>query len=255
MKIITIANQKGGVGKTTTAVTLGHGLTLHGRRVLLVDCDPQGQVATFLGLEQDSGLFDLLIGETPLKEVIRTAGTPERTRSGLDLIPGDKRTATAQIVLSAEGFQLDRLTIALERATYDFIIFDTSPSVGLLQEAALFASDWLIVPTAVDYPSSEGLAGIISTLKAVNARGGNCKLFGVLPTMHDTITREGRATLDQLKDQLGTTILEPVHRATILRECAAEGVTIWEKAPRSRTAEEYRQVIREVLANEQQATA
>jgi chromosome partitioning protein len=105
-RIIAIANQNGGVGKTTTATNLGHGLALKGKRVLLVDCDPQGQVATFLGLRQESGLFDLLVSKRPLADVIRQVTTDDHPQAGLSLIPGDKRTTTAQIVLATEGGQL-----------------------------------------------------------------------------------------------------------------------------------------------------
>lgn len=241
---ITIANQKGGVGKTTTAVTLAHGLALRDYSVLLVDCDPQGQCATFLGLRQESGLFDLLISDRPLDDVIRSATSDERQRQNLSIVPSDKRTATAAIVLTAEGFQVDSLDAILGDVDgYDFIVFDTAPSVASFQEAALFASDYLVAPVATDYPSTEGLAGMLATLKAVNDRGGRCQLLGVLPTMYDSVTRESAASLDQLKEQLGDAILPPIHRATVFRECAADGVTIWEKSPKSRAAQEYAELV------------
>jgi chromosome partitioning protein len=247
MRCIVIANQKGGVGKTTTAVTLGAGLALKGKRTLIVDCDPQGQVATFLGLRQESGLFDLLVGGRPLADVTRSASVEGHTRTNLRIVPGNKRTATAQMVMASEGFRLDCLADVLPDADADYIIFDTSPSVGLLQEAALFAADWLIAPVAVDYPAAEGLAGVLVTLKAVEDRGGRCRLLFALPTMYDDVTRESKATLDQLKERLGEAVFAPVHRATVLRECAAEGVTVWEKAPESRAAEEYARLLWEVL--------
>lgn len=244
---IVIANQKGGVGKTTSAITLGHGLALQGKRVLVVDCDPQGQVATFLGLRQESGLFDLLVGTQPLTHVVRSAGNGEHGRKNLFLIPGNKRTATAQVVMTAEGFRLECLVTALANVKGDYLVFDTSPSVGLFQEAALYAADYLIVPTAVDYPAAEGLAGVLTTLKAVNGQGSGCQLLGVLPTMHDDVTNESQTTLEHLQNRLGDVVMEPIHRATVLRECAAEGVTIWEKAPKSRAAVEYAQLIWKVL--------
>lgn len=247
-KIIAVANQKGGVGKTTTAVNLGHGLALKGKRVLLVDCDPQGQVATFLGIRQESALFDLLVGGRPLAEVVRLADANSHTRPGLSLIPGDKRTATAQVVMAAEGFRLGSLVDALSGARADYIIFDTSPSVGLLQEAALYAAEWLIIPSAVDYAATEGLTAVLATLKAIKGRGGNCKLLAVLPTFHDQTTRESKAALTQLREHLGEAVWDPIHRATILRECVAEGLTIFEKAARSRAGREYDALVRRVLA-------
>lgn len=250
MKIITIANQKGGVGKTTTAVTLSHALAIRGKRTLLVDCDPQGQCATFLGLRQESGLFDLVVTHRPIDDVKRSADFDSNERPNLMVIPGDKRTATAQIVLTAEGFRLEILHEALYRADMDYIIFDTSPSVGLFQEAALYASDWLISPVATDYPATEGLAGVIGTLKAVENKGGNCQLFGVLPTLHDDVTRESKAAMDQLQERFGDAVLKPIHRATVFRECAAEGLTVWEKAPKSRAAEEYADLVWRVLEYE-----
>jgi len=108
-RVLAIANQKGGVGKTTTAVNLGHALSLSGRSVLIVDADPQGQVATFLGLRQEPCLFDLLVSGRPLPEVIRSATVNNHERPELTVIPGDKRTATAQTVLAAEGFRIDAL--------------------------------------------------------------------------------------------------------------------------------------------------
>jgi chromosome partitioning protein len=247
---IIIANQKGGVGKTTSAVSLAHGLARAGKRVLLVDADAQGQCATFLGLQQESGLFDLLVSGRPLPDVTRSADGDDHPRPNLMVVPGDKRTATAQIVLAAEGFKLATLSNALEAADADVVIFDTSPSVGLMQEAAIYASDWLIVPTATDYPATEGMAGVLSTLQAVERRGGRCRLLGVLPTMYDDVTRESRAALEQLRERLGAAVFEPIHRATVLRECAAEGLTIWEKAPKSRAAEEYLAVVEKVLTHE-----
>jgi len=246
-KTICVANQKGGVGKTTTAVNLAHGLATKGKRVLLVDCDPQGQVATFLGLRQESGLFDLLVGGRPLADVVRSADTDHLDRAGLRVIPGDKRTATAQIVLAAEGFNLACLSDALKRAKVDYVVFDTSPSVGLLQEAALFAADWLLSPVATDYAATEGLAGVMDTLKAVKERGAKCQLLGVVPTFHDQVTRESKATLEQLAEHLGEAVWPPIHRATVLREATAEGLTIFEKAAKSRAAQEYGELVGRVL--------
>jgi chromosome partitioning protein len=227
------------------------GLALNGKTTLVVDCDPQGQAATFLGLPHESAFFDLLISRRPLADVIRPGSTSDASRPNLYLIPGDKRTATAQIVLTAEGFKLSALADTLADVTADFILFDTSPSVGLFQEAALYASDWLIVPTAVDFAAAEGLVAILSTLDAVKRKGGQCTLMGVLPTFYDEQTRESKAILEDIKGQFADLVWAPIHRATVLRECVAEGLTIWEKAPNSRAAREYAATVQEVLANDQ----
>lgn len=245
---IAIANQKGGVGKTTTTVTLAAGLAQQGKQVLVVDCDPQGQTATFLGLPATSAFFDLLISRRPLAEVIVPGGPATQPRPGLALLAGDKRTATAQIVLTAEGYNLAALPTALAPSQADFILFDTSPSVGLFQEAALYASDWLLIPTAVDFAAAEGVGAILATLEAVKRKGGACALLGVLPTFYDDQTRESKAILAELHGRFADLVWAPIHRATVLRECVAEGLTVWEKAPHSRAAQEYATTVQEVLA-------
>jgi len=249
MTIITISNQKGGVGKTTTAVSLAHGLAVKGHQTLLVDLDPQGQCASALGLLEESGVFNLLVdlpaqsGGQTLADVTRTTG-----RSNLTLIPGDKRTATAQIVLNAEGFGLavvrDVLKPALRNGLH-FVVIDTAPSVGGLQEAALFAADLVVIPTAVDYLATEGVVKVMNTLQTLEQKQDwQGAILGILPTFYDQVTRESAATLGDLKKSFGDeTILPPIHRATVLRECASEGVTIWEKAPKSRVAKEYAELV------------
>jgi chromosome partitioning protein len=178
--------------------------------------------------------------------VTRTTG-----RTHLSLIPGDKRTATAQVVLNAEGFELgimrDILKPAL-RSGLETVIIDTAPSVGGLQEAALFAADLVIVPTATDYLSTEGVVRVLETMKVLENRGWRGQVLGILPTFHDKVTRESQATLEDLSKTFGENmVFEPIHRATILRECAAVGKTIWEVAPRSRAATEYAAVVWKII--------
>lgn len=244
--IITIANQKGGVGKTTTAVNLAHGLVLEGYKVLLVDLDPQGQCATILGLKPEPNAFNLLVTELPYKQIIRLTD-----RTNLYVIMGDKKTATAQTVLSVQrtpiGYTRERLIPIFDEDGFDLIVIDTSPSVGELQEQALWAADGVLIPCTADYMATDGVFSITETLKKLQAEAGwKGKVLGILPTFYDQVTRESRATLQDLKRQYGSLVLDPIHRATILRECPVEGKTIFELDRSSRAAQEYQQLVKYV---------
>jgi chromosome partitioning protein len=244
---ITIANQKGGVGKTTTAVTLAYGLVRRGSRVLLVDLDPQGQCATILGLKPEPGAFNLLVSEQPLAQVMRSTD-----RSNLFVVLGDRKTATAQTVLNVQrspiSYTHSKLVPDARKDQIDFIVIDTSPSVGELQEQALWAADGVIIPCAVDYLSSDGVFNIAVTLKRIKEeQNWQGKILGILPTFYDSVTRESKATLEDLKKRFGGLLLNPIHRATILRECAVEGKTIFELDPTSRAAMQYDELVQAVV--------
>jgi len=244
--IITIANQKGGVGKTTTAVHLGHGLALRGRRVLIVDLDPQGHVATALGMNPEGGTFYLLV--TPpspmLKQWVRMTG-----RDGLSIVPGDASTNTAQVVLNAENRPIDAVAQALKSLAgeYDDLILDTAPSVGGIQERAIFAADALLIPTATDFLAVDGVAKVMEILPRLHEIGWQGNVLGILPTFYDSQTRESKTNLAALQENFPNLTLSPIHRATVLRECAAEGLTVFEHAPRSRAAQEYQALVDFVL--------
>jgi chromosome partitioning protein len=244
---ITVANQKGGVGKTTTAVNLAHGLVKEGKRVLLVDLDPQGQCATILGLKPEPGAFNLLVAEESTNRVVRLTDRP-----GLYVILGDKKTATAQTVLSIQrspvSFTASKLQPAAQADQLDYIILDTSPSVGELQEQALWAADGVLIPCSTDYLASDGVFSIVSTLKKIRQDfDWKGQVIGILPTFYDEVTRESKATLSDLGKRFSGMLLEPIHRATVLRECAVEGKTIFELSPASRAASQYGRLVQFVL--------
>ncbi len=244
---ITIANQKGGVGKTTTAVNLAHGLVLEGKRVLLVDLDPQGQCATILGLKPEPDTFNLLVADFSLNQVARPTD-----RENLFVIIGDEKTATAQTVLSVQkspiSFTYNRLISPAKAGNYDYVVIDTSPSVGELQVQSLWASDGVLIPCTVDYLASDGVFSIAKTLVNLEQEfEWQGKILGVLPTFYDEVTRESKATLNDLRDNFHRYVLNPIHRATILRECAVEGKTIFELAPNSRAALQYQELVNFVI--------
>jgi chromosome partitioning protein len=243
---IAIANQKGGVGKTTTAVSLAHGLALRDQRILLVDFDSQGHCATSLSINPEPGVFNALIKpRSDIHQWVR-----DTTRAGLDLLPGDRSTATAQIVINAENqpIALIHLMFMPLAKDYDYIIFDTAPSVGGIQERAIYAADVVLIPTATEFLSLDGLAQMMELLALLKANWHwPGKLLGILPTFYDEQTKESHKSLADLQADFGDSILKPIHRATVLRECAAEGKTIFELFPASRAACEYEELTGEVL--------
>ena len=246
VKNIVVANQKGGVGKTTTAVSVAHSLALRERRVLLVDFDPQGQCATSLAINPEPGAFNALVNpQSDIHQWFRETG-----RAGLDLLPGDRSTATAQIVINAENRPIDAIRQLFRAVSkeYDYIIFDTAPSVGGIQERAIYAADLVLIPTATEFLAMDGLAQMIELLASLREKAGwEGDLLGVLPTFYDEQTSESGKSLKELQEGFGEAVLPPIHRATVLRECAAEGKTIFEIAPASRASKEYEELGRVVV--------
>ena len=247
-KVICIANQKGGVGKTTTAVSLAHGLALKGKQVLLIDLDPQGQSATALGRSPEPGVFYLLTMGTTMQETafvgswVRSAG-----RENLYLYPGDQQTMAAQTVLNGQNQPVSSIRDSVQRFFKNdlhYVIFDTAPSVGGIQERAVWASDLVIVPTATEFLSADGLGKVLRMMSILQyKKRWKGALLGILPTFYDEQTRESKTTMESLQERFGHSLLAPIHRATILRECAANGQTIFETDSTCRAAAEYQALV------------
>lgn len=235
MITIAVANQKGGTAKTTTAVTLAHRLALDGLRVLLVDTDVQGHVAVSLGLEKAAGIRQLVDsaqwGNSPLLIV--------EARPNLDVIPSDRSTEPAKRAMVGIHYRECVLANALARIAheYDVTVIDCAPSLDVLYEAALFASDWVVVPSKLDFLAVDGVSEVLTHLLAFKRQSMRApNFFGILPTFFERRTRETVSQLQAMVDAFGSLVLPPVPVDTKLRESTARGQTIWEHAPRSRSA-------------------
>lgn len=226
MDIMAIANQKGGVGKTTTAVTLAHGLANHGINTLLIDLDPQGHVAECLGLEKSPGLWELLVRETPLQDVVVEA------RSNLFIVPGDKTTEKVKRYLATGGQKSTKVfENALKDAPYQVVLFDCAPSYDILHIAALVASNLLLIPTKLDHLATDGVNEILLSAAELK-RSGDSKisLIAVLPTFFERITKETSEQLRVLADKFGKLVWPPIPDDVRAREAVAYGQTLWEYA-------------------------
>lgn len=238
MKIISVANQKGGVGKTTTAVHLAHWFAMEGYQVLLVDFDAQGHACLSLGIEKADGLFRLMVNDYSISEVAIEA------RPNLHLIQSDKTTNRIKYFMSDQPMREFMIANKLSEAEslYDLVIIDQAPGSDLLQIGSLIASDSLIVPTRMDQLALDSVLEIITSARALSnyPNVDPPQLIGVLPNEFDLITKETLQNIERLQKAVGSHfVLPPIPRDTSVREASSRGMTLWEYAPTSRAAIGY----------------
>jgi chromosome partitioning protein len=250
-KIIAIANQKGGVGKTTTSVNLGACLAYIGKRVLLVDVDPQGNATSGIGIEKadvEHCIYDILVDDVDVKEVIKPTAV-----ENLDIIPATIQLAGAEIELVPTISREVRLKRALEtiKHHYDYMIIDCPPSLGLLTINALTASDAVLIPVQCEYYALEGLSQLLSTVRLVQKHlNTELMIEGVLLTMLDARTNLGIQVIDEVKKYFQDKVYHTIIPRNIrLSEAPSHGQPIIIYDPRSRGAEVYLELAKEVVVN------
>ena len=241
-RIIAIANQKGGVGKTTTAINLSACLAEAGQKVLVVDFDPQGNATSGFGLEKghiDKTVYQMLIGENQIEECVR-----EEVQKNLDILPSDVNLAGAEIELLEMDNKESLLRNGLKKIEkkYDFIIIDCPPSLNLLTINALTAADTVIVPIQCEYYALEGLSQILKTVNLVKRKlNRKLELEGVVFTMYDARTNLSLEVVESVKNTLNQNIYKTIiPRNVRLAEAPSHGMSINLYDSRSSGAESYR---------------
>ncbi|WP_238473738.1 ParA family protein [Nocardioides cavernaquae] len=248
-RVISMCNQKGGVGKTTTTINLGASLAEFGRKVLLVDFDPQGSLSVGLGLnphEMDLTIYNLLMQrDVELDEVVVPSGTP-----GMDLLPSNIDLAAAEVQLVHEVAREQTLQRVLKPALakYDVILIDCQPSLGLLTVNALTASDGVIIPLECEYFALRGVALLKNTIDKVKERlNPDLVVEGILGTMFDGRTLHSREVMERLVQAWGDKVFHTVIRRTVkFSDATVAGEPITSYAATSTGADHYRQLAREV---------
>jgi chromosome partitioning protein len=249
-RVISMCNQKGGVGKTTTTINLGASLAEFGRKVLLVDFDPQGSLSVGLGLnphEMEVSIYNLLMDrETTLDEVVVPSGI-----EGMDLLPSNIDLSAAEVQLVHEVAREQTLQRVLAPALehYDVILIDCQPSLGLLTVNALTASDGVIVPLECEYFALRGVALLKTTIDKVRERlNPKLEIDGVLGTMFDGRTLHSREVMERLVSAWGEKVFHTVIRRTVkFSDATVAGEPITSYASSSTGADAYRQLAKEVL--------
>ncbi|MQA16320.1 MAG: AAA family ATPase [Pseudonocardiaceae bacterium] len=250
-RVVAMCNQKGGVGKTTSTINLGAALTEYGRKVLLVDFDPQGALSVGLGVaphQLERTIYNLIMERgTPADDVVLSTNV-----EGMDLLPSNIDLSAAEVQLVTEVGREQTLgrTIAPLLDRYDFVLVDCQPSLGLLTVNALACADGVVIPLECEFFSLRGVALLIDTIEKVRERlNPKLQITGILATMYDPRTLHAREVMSRVVEAFGDTVFDTVINRTVRfpeTTVAGEPITRW--APKSTGAKAYRALAREVIA-------
>ncbi|MBN1192775.1 MAG: ParA family protein [Coriobacteriia bacterium] len=248
--VLAVVNQKGGVGKSTTAVNLSATLADGGKRVLLIDLDPQGNATSGYGLDKNQReqcVYDALLNDVPLSQLIEPVGV-----EGVFMVPSTIQLAGAEIELVSAFSRESKLKQMLEpvKGDFDFVVIDCPPSLGLLTINALTASDGVLIPVQCEYYALEGLSKLLESVRLVKTHlNPGLEVFGVVMTMYDARTRLSQQVVEEVKDFFGERVFDTViPRSVRLSEAPSYGqpITIFDSSGRG--SEAYRQLAKEVMA-------
>jgi chromosome partitioning protein len=248
-KVIAIINQKGGVGKSTTAINLSAALGEAGKQVLLIDLDPQGNATSGLGIEKSllsKCIYNVLLDDTSLEEVI----IPD-VSEGLDIAPATINLAGAEVELVSEMARENRLkdAVGTMRGKYDYIFIDCPPSLGLLTVNSLVAADKLIIPIQTEFYALEGVTKLLESMKRVKSRlNPSLDIFGILLTMYDGRTTLSRQVAAEVRNYFGELVFETLIPRTVkLSEAPSYGIPITQYDPQGKGAISYTNLAQEVM--------
>lgn len=247
-RIISIANQKGGVGKTTTAVNVGTMLAKKGKKVMLIDCDPQGNATSGLGIDKDSeySLYDVLINEVNIKQTLQ-----DTCLSNLKICPANMNLAGAEVELVNQMSREQRMKSSLEgvRDEFDFILIDCPPSLGLVTLNAFTASDSVLIPVQCEYFALEGLGQLLNTINLVKKHlNKSLEIEGAVLTMYDIRTNLSNQVVKEVKKYFGDKVYKTVIPRNIkLSEAPSYGMPIMLYDGKSKGARCYEKLTKEIL--------
>mgnify|MGYP001600429766 CR=1 FL=1 len=248
---VAVLNQKGGTGKTTTSINLAAGFAEAGGRVLLVDCDPQGNVGVSLGVRSEHTLYHVLTDECSVEDAVVPLG------ACFDVLTSDDTLAAAEIKLAQHPARGGVLKQRLERAgSYTHVVVDCGPSLSLINQNALCFVDEVLVPVACDYLSLVGVKQVLKTIRNINQHLGHpLRVGAVLPTFYDGRAKICRDALEALQKHFGELCLPPVRQNTKLKEAPSHKKTIFEHDASSTGAEDYRNVVRIMIERARVSTS